>query len=114
MIRVALALADGVTHPRRRARALVIIARGAIALFGWPATLRAWERHYPQPGPAVRIHLDAVDAIDATVREIAREPRERALACLALVRSSGMEADLIIDAGHVWVECGPRILGDQR
>ena len=100
---------------RRRARVLVLIARWSIALFGWARTVRAWERHYPQPGPNVRIHSAAVDAIDAAVRDLGRDPRARALACLALLRSSGMEARLVI-AGEtdVWVQCGPRILGDHR
>jgi hypothetical protein len=124
LIAGALALADRVRHPRRHAWWLLLVARLSVAFFGWAATIRAWERRYPQPGSNVRVDTAALEQIDATVRDTAarsllhHECKERALACLALTRAHGMQADLIIGlmyaplAAHVWVECGPRIISD--
>jgi hypothetical protein len=108
---------------RRRPWPLLLVARLAVALFGWTATIRAWERRYPQPLAA---HEDAgtIDAIDRAVRSIAarsllhHECKERGLACLAMARAEGIAADLVIGltyspiAAHVWVECGNRIISD--
>jgi Transglutaminase-like superfamily/Coenzyme PQQ synthesis protein D (PqqD) len=124
MIDKALALADRPSrHMRRRAWALLLVARIAVALFGWAATIRAWERRYPQPAEPRHDH-DALDLIDFVVRDTAarsllhHECKERGLACLAMARRAGVAADLLIGltysplAAHVWVECGGRIISD--
>lgn len=115
----ALAWADG----RGSAWVLLLVARVAVALFGWAATIRAWERRYPQPA-APRDDARALDEIDRVVRDTAarsllhHECKERGLACLAMARRAGIAADLLIGltyspiAAHVWVECGGRIISD--
>jgi hypothetical protein len=115
----ALALADR----RDRAWSFLLVARVAVALFGWAATIRAWERRYPQPD-APRDDPRALDVIDRVVRDTAarsllhHECKERGLACLAMARRAGIAADLLIGltytplAAHVWVECGDRIISD--
>lgn len=124
VIDAALAFADRPSRtPRRRAWWLLLAARLAVALFGWAATIRAWERRYPQPAQP-RDDGDALDLIDRTVRDTAarsllrHECKERGLACLAMARNGGVRADLLIGliytplAAHVWVECGQRIISD--
>ena len=115
----ALALADR----RGSAWTFLLAARVAVALFGWAATIRAWERRYPQPA-APRDDARALDQIDRVVRDTAarsllhHECKERGLACLAMARRAGIPADLLIGltyspiAAHVWVECGERIISD--
>lgn len=116
IIEKALAFANG-------AWSLLFVARIAVALFGWAATIRAWERRFPQPD-APRVDSDRLDLIDSVVRETAarsllhHECKERGLACLAMARRAGIAADLLIGltysplAAHVWVECGDRIISD--
>jgi hypothetical protein len=112
--------------PRRRAWRLLFVARLAVARFGWARTIEAWEQRYPQPARGGGATDAAVlDAIDTAVRETAarsllsHECKERALACMALARDAGVEADLVIGltyiplAAHVWVECGQRIISDR-
>jgi Transglutaminase-like superfamily len=117
VIPAALSVAECFTHPRRRAWATLLVARAALALFGWAATSHAWERRYPQPVVKVQDAL-ALDAIDETARSLHHDSRARALTFLALARSSGFEADLVIGltyaplAAHVWVECDSRVLGE--
>jgi hypothetical protein len=115
----ALAWADR----RGSAWAFLLAARVAVALFGWAATIRAWERRYPQPA-APRDDARALEQIDRVVRDTAarsllhHECKERGLACLAMARRAGIAADLFIGltyspiAAHVWVECGERIISD--
>lgn len=115
----ALAIADW----RGTAWSFLFVARVAVALSGWAATIRAWERRFPQPA-APREDHDALDAIDGVVRDTAarsllhHECKERGLACLAMARRAGIAADLLIGltysplAAHVWVECGDRIISD--
>jgi len=112
----ALALGNG-------AWSFLFIARVAVALFGWAATIRAWERRFPQPATPCDDH-ETLDVIDSVVRHTAarsllhHECKERGLACLAMARRAGIAADLLIGltysplAAHVWVECGDRIISD--
>ncbi|MFL6246809.1 MAG: lasso peptide biosynthesis B2 protein [Thermoanaerobaculia bacterium] len=124
VIDASLAFADRPSRaPRRRAWWLLLAARLSVALFGWAATIHAWERRYPQPSEP-REDGDALDAIDHAVRDTAarsllhHECKERGLACLAMARRAGVAADLLIGltytplAAHVWVECGDRIISD--
>lgn len=121
--RVSRLLGAALSLANRRAWALLFAARLAVALFGWAATVRAWEARHPQPAQP-REDAAALDAIDRDVRELAarsllhHECKERGLACLAMARASGIAADLVIGltytplAAHVWVECGARIISD--
>lgn len=124
VIDASLVFADRPSRtPRRRAWWLLLVARLAVAMFGWAATIRAWERRYPQPATP-RDDGPALDLIDREVRDTAarsllhHECKERGLACLAMARRAGVAADLLIGltysplAAHVWVECGDRIISD--
>jgi hypothetical protein len=111
-------------NPRGRARGLLWAARWTVAQFGWSTAIRMWERVYHQPAPDTPASIDALDAIDHAVRHAASrslfafECKERSLACMALARERGILAQLIVGVsydpmqGHVWVEAGGRVLGD--
>jgi Transglutaminase-like superfamily len=118
-------LLDLVTrNPNRKVRGLLWTARWAVAQFGWATAVRAWERIYPQPAAGAPTSVDRLEVIDHTVRQAASrslirlECKERSLVCLALARESGIPAQLIVGVahdpmqGHVWVEAGGRVIGD--
>ncbi len=102
-------------------------ARLLLALFGWARTLEAWQASCPQPTQQQnrkrRVPV-LLDATDTTVRNrsarsfLNYDCKERALVALALVRTAGICADLVIGLtfvplrGHVWVESGERVIGD--
>ena len=102
---------------------LLLVARVSVAMFGWAATVRAWERRYRQPATSHH-DPDALERIDTVVRETAarsllhHECKERGLACLAMARGAGIAADLLVGltysplAAHVWVECDGCIISD--
>lgn len=127
LIKAALSVADRFArNSRRRAWTTLLVARWAVAQFGWATTIKAWEQHYPQPPAANGAdHSARRDEIDRVVRETAansllhHECKERALACLAMARGDGIKADLVIGLtyvplnAHVWVECGERIISDK-
>jgi hypothetical protein len=114
-------------HPRAQAVVLLLLARAGIALFGWASTVRAWEDAFPQPqpqphpqpapGPTARLSLD--DVGQAIGRGVGRSDcKARALAALALVRSNGGSARLVLGvrhfpvAAHAWVEANGTIVAD--
>jgi len=109
---------------RGKARGLLWTARWAVAQFGWATTLRMWERICPQPAADRPANVETLEAIDYAVRQAASrslltlECKERSLACLALARMNEIAAQLIVGVsqdpiqGHVWVEAGGRIIGD--
>ena len=110
--------------PRGKARGLLWTARWAVAQFGWATTMRMWERICPQPAADKPASVETLDAIDHAVRQAASrslltlECKERSLACLALARRNEIPAQLILGVspepiqGHVWIEAGGRIIGD--
>jgi hypothetical protein len=125
LIRGALRVVDGVARkPRARTRGLLWTARWAVFLFGWARAIRAWEALFPQPAAATTASPQRLAEIDKAVREIAAgsivglECKERSLVCLALARTHGIRAQLIVGIahdpmqGHVWVEAAGRVLGD--
>jgi Transglutaminase-like superfamily len=109
-----------------RATALLTGARLLVAQFGWARTIEAWEARCPQPpSPRDREAPGLLDNIDATVCNrsarsfLNHDCKERSLVCLALARRAAIRADLVIGLsfvpfrGHVWVECGERVIGDE-
>jgi hypothetical protein len=114
VIDASFAFADRPSRaPRRRAWWLLLAARLSVALFGWAATIRAWERRYPQPAePRDDDDGDALDQIDHVVRDTAarsllhHECKERGLACLAMARRAGVPADLLIGLTYSPPLCG--------
>ena len=120
-----LSLIDLVARNLRfRVWGLLLAAKWAIAQFGWAKSVHEWERIYPQPAPDTLPNAEKLETIDRTVRETAArslisvECKERALACLALARRSGIPAQLVVGVnhyplqGHVWVEAAGRIISD--
>ena len=111
-------------NPRGRVRGLLWTAGWAVAQFGWATAIRVWERVYPQPTAGAPASVQRLEAIDHAVREVAShsliglECKERSLVCLALARESGVPAHLVVGVdhdpiqGHVWVEAGGRVIGD--
>jgi hypothetical protein len=109
---------------RLRVWGLLWAAKWAVAQFGWAGAVREWERIYPQPAEDTLANTEKLEVIDLAVREAAArslisvECKERALACLALTRESGIPAQLIVGVthyplqGHVWVEAAGRIISD--
>jgi hypothetical protein len=125
LIRGALCVVDAVARrPRARTRGLLWTARWAVFLFGWARAIRAWEALFPQPADGATASPQRLAEIDEAVREIAAgsivglECKERSLVCLALARTHGVPAQLIVGIahdpmqGHVWVEAAGRVLGD--
>jgi hypothetical protein len=118
-------LIDLVTwNSRGKVRGLLWTAGWAVAQFGWATAVRVWERVYPQPVAGTSTSVERLEAIDHGVRQAASrsliglECKERSLVCLALARESGIPAQLIVGVahdpmqGHVWVEAGGRVIGD--
>lgn len=124
LVERALRRAERARSRPGRARRLLHVARGATAVFGWAETVRVWERHYRQPSGAPPPCRQDLEVIDETVRLVAarslagHECKERALACLALARSSGVAAELVVGISepplraHVWVEAGGTVVSD--
>jgi hypothetical protein len=111
-------------NPRGKVPALLWTARWAVAQFGWATAIRVWERVYPQPTEPTVTRAEKLDEIDHAVRQaasrslIGMECKERSLVCLALAREGRIPAELIVGVshdpmvGHVWVEAGGRVIGD--
>ena len=126
LIRAALRLTNAVARtPRARTRGLLWTARWAVLQFGWARAIRAWEVLFPQPDDAAAAASpQQLAQIDEAVRDVAAssvvglECKERSLVCLALARTHGVRAQLIVGIahdpmqGHVWVEAAGRVLGD--
>ena len=124
LVERALRRAERARSRRGVARRLLHVARVATALFGWAETVRVWERRYCQPPGAPPDRSQDLEVIDETVRRVAarslagHECKERALACLALARRSGVAAELVVGISdpplraHVWVEVGGTIVSD--
>ncbi len=126
-IRIALHAVEHLTwNRRRRTGGLLLVARWSIRQFGWADAVRAWNLLFPglaaASGP---VDPPTSTLIDRLVREAAarallrHECKERALACLALARTLGFEAHLVLGlayvplAAHVWAESGDHLLGDE-
>lgn len=131
--RLLLRPALGATHrllrsPHKRAQALLGWARLSFALFGWTATVAAWqEAHARFPGrEAGACDAELVGVLDRTVRAaVAGHPvavacKERALCAWSLARAAGLNATLIVGielfpmAGHCWCEVAAHPLGDDQ
>ena len=124
LVRRALRVAERAPSPRRLAGRLLHAARWSIVLFGWSDTVRVWEGRYRQPPDQPSSGTADLEMVDQTVRLAAarslggHECKERALTCLALVRSSGAPADVVIGItepplrAHVWVEAAGTIMSD--
>jgi hypothetical protein len=129
MLRPALRAAHRLLRsPEKQARALLGLARISFALFGWTATVAAWQEAnacFPARQPDVQ-DADMVRALDRTVRDvvagypIAVACKERALCSWSVARTVGLKASLIVGielfpmAAHCWCEVGARPLGDDR
>jgi hypothetical protein len=114
--------------PDKQARALLSLARLSFALFGWTATVAAWqEAHARFPSREASAHdTEMIHALDVTVRAaVARHPvvvacKERALCSWSLARTAGLNASLIVGielypmAGHCWCEVAALPLGDDQ
>jgi hypothetical protein len=114
--------------PDRQARALLGWARLSFALFGWTATVAAWqEAHAHLPArQADERDAETIQMLDRTVRAaVAGHPvavacKERALCSWSLARAAGLHACLIVGielfpmAGHCWCEVAAQPLGDDR
>jgi hypothetical protein len=104
------------------------LARLSFALFGWTATIAAWQEahaHFPsrQAGDG---DAETIQALDKTVRAaVAGHPvavacKEQALCSWSLVRATGLDASLIVGielfpmAGHCWCEVAAQPLGDDE
>jgi hypothetical protein len=118
-------------HPARRSSAvprqaawLLVLARLGVARLGWAALVRVWNQEFPQPLTGVadptsaRMLGQAVRrAADAAV--VGYQCKERALTALAVVRSRGVSADLVLGvrhlplAAHVWVEAHGQVIADE-
>lgn len=131
--RLLLRPALGAVHrllksPDKQARALLGLARLSFALFGWTATVAAWQEahaRFPSRQAGTR-DAETIQALDATVRTaVARHPvvvacKERALCSWSLARAVGLDASLIVGielypmAGHCWCEVAALPLGDDQ
>ena len=120
-----LACGAGARRRTWRAWGVLLAARSSIALFGWAKTRAAWERTFPPPvGAHPPDRAGLTRTIDDIVRAVAsrsllhHQCKERALACLALVREAGIGSELIIGLAytplraHVWVEAEGRVISD--
>jgi hypothetical protein len=127
LLRPALGAAHRLLRsPDRQARALLGLARLSFALFGWTATVAAWQQaHARFPSrPAGPRDAHMIQALDTTVRAaVAGHPvavacKERALCSWSLARSAGFNASLVVGvelfpmAGHCWCEVAALPLGD--
>jgi hypothetical protein len=106
-----------------RAAVVLTLAKLALVCFGWARTVAVWRfgLRGREGGPADAAGLDAMDQ---TVQRIAAgHPlpmacKERALACWALLRWSGVPAALVVGVelfpltGHCWCEAGGRTWSD--
>jgi hypothetical protein len=120
-------LQHGVRSLRVKAWILLALARLCFSVFGWTRTVAALQRCLPAANAAVTPEQHgAVTMVDQAVRRAAAghllrvECKERALGCWALLRSSGVAADLVIGihlfplTGHCWCEAGPWTLSDDQ
>jgi hypothetical protein len=119
--------------PRRlvsaKAWVLLTIAFISTRVFGWPNTIRVWNRttsgRRRDVTPAVSADAEILDTIDrAVARAMSMHPlhvscKERALSCQALARAAGMDSSVVLGvdlfpfAMHCWCECSSRILADR-
>jgi hypothetical protein len=104
------------------------LARLSFALFGWAATVAAWQEAHAQFPSRQAGARDAgmIQALDTTVRAaVAFHPvavacKERALCAWSLARAAGLHASLIVGielfpmAGHCWCEVAALALGDDQ
>ena len=113
-----------ILRPRNKVKGLLWTARWAVLQFGWATAVRAWEHVYPQPALGSTTAVGMLEAIDHEVRQatsrslIGLDCKERSLVSLALVRESGIAAQLVVGfahdpmQGHVWVEAAGQVVGD--
>ena len=114
--------------PDEQARALLGWARLSFALFGWTATVAAWQEahaHLPARHGGDR-DAETIQTLDRTVRAAAASHpvavacKERALCSWSLARAAGLHAAVVVGidlfpiAGHCWCEIGGQPLGDDR
>ncbi len=112
---------------RGRARIALTLARLSFLVAGWNATVKAWRRRLPAAqGGVARLSEQSARAIDEAVRHAAAghvmnvDCKERALACFALARLTGLPATLVVGidfyplAGHSWCETGSSVIGDEE
>ena len=116
---------------RTKATIALALARVSFGLFGWTATVAAWQSRWPQPESSDSEgtfdhegHAGKIDQIDLIVRRKAArmwldvDCKERALTCMSLARQSGLPATVVIGVefyplgGHCWCEIGDRVVSD--
>jgi hypothetical protein len=111
--------------PELSARRLLRLARIAMPVFGWSATVGAWERHFaPADEPHRRAHarpsqlseLAHIVANESAKALLGPECKELSLTLWGLARAEGYPAELIVGVtdipfrGHMWIECDGRVL----
>jgi len=105
---------------------LLAIARISFRVFGWSASVHAWQRfyEYPRAPRSPSEEQRTARSIDEVVRSVASRHifgircKERALCCWVLLRSSGIPVNLVLGinlfplSSHCWCEYDSAILSD--
>lgn len=115
------------SRPEAQAGWLLLLAYVAVRRWGWPATVRCWQRFYrdrDQEGIALENQQEWIDRIEAAVRSATARHllpvacKERALCGWGLLRAHGLPAKLVLGielfplASHCWCQLGERVIGD--
>lgn len=115
------------SNPERQAWWLLLLAYVAIRCWGWPATVRCWQRFYRdrgREGVALRNRPEWIDRVEAAVRTATAHHvlpvacKERALCGWGLLCAHGLPAKLVLGielfplASHCWCQLGERVVGD--
>jgi hypothetical protein len=111
--------------PQWRATVHLAVARASVAAFGWARTAEAWDRGNPAaPHGIPETESGELRTMVQALRERSRrsllrpECKELSLACLAMARSGGLPAELVVGLrpvplrAHAWVELHGRPLLD--
>jgi hypothetical protein len=106
---------------------LLLLAYVAVRRWGWPATVRCWQRFYRECGHddlALANSQEWIDRIETTVCSATARHllpvacKERALCGWGLLRAHGLPAKLVLGvelfplASHCWCQLGERVVGD--
>lgn len=115
------------SSPETQAGWLLLLAYIAIRRWGWPATVRCWQRYYRDRGResvALGNQQEWIDRVEAAVRTATARHllpvayKERALCGWGLLRAHGLPATLVLGielfplASHCWCQLRERVVGD--
>lgn len=113
------------SNPETQAWRLLLLAYIAVRRWGWPATVRCWQRFYRgREGDALANQPEWIDRVESAVRSATARHllpvacKERALCGWGLLRAHGLPAKLVLGvelfplASHCWCQLGERVVGD--